>query len=73
MQQIRLRERNTLMDLHDTITNKKKVLRPYLRFYKKRYAQYAKEQKNTSSVEINKLIKEDWKNISVKEKKKLDD
>jgi hypothetical protein len=46
---------------------------PYARFVKKRYAQYSKEYKNSNSSEINKLVKNDWKTLSQKEKTKLED
>lgn len=71
--EVRLRERNALLDEYQELAHKRKPLTPYSRFVKKRYAQYAKELKNSSSSEINKLISQDWARITPKEKKKLED
>lgn len=39
---IRMRERNALMEEYLKLSGKQKVLTPYARFVKKRYAQYSK-------------------------------
>lgn len=70
---IRIRERNIIFEEFQKISGKRKPLAPYSRFLKKRYTQYSKEYKNSSSAEINKMVKNDWKNLSVKEKKKYED
>jgi hypothetical protein len=71
--EVRLRERNALIDDYEFLANKRKPMPAYARYVKRRYAQYAKELKNSTSAEINKLISEDWAKISPKEKKKLED
>lgn len=71
--EVRLRERNALLDEYAALANKRKPLSAYSRFVKRRYAQYAKELKNSSSTEINKRLGEDWAKITLKEKRKLED
>ena len=61
------------MEEYLKLSGKQKVLTPYARFVKKRYAQYSKQYKNSTSAEINKLVKNDWKNLTQKEKTKLED
>lgn len=61
------------MEEFDKISGKRKPIPAYARFVKKRYAQYSKEYKNSSSAEINKLVKNDWRSLSQKEKDKLED
>ena len=55
------------------LSGKRKPLPAYARFVKKRYAQYSKEHKNSTSVEINKMVKNDWKTLSAKEKRKYEE
>lgn len=71
--EIRLREKNELQDEYENLTKKRKPLAPYARYHQKRYAQYAKELKNSTSADITRLIRNDWKSISVKEKTKLEE
>jgi len=70
---VRLRERNALLEDFQKLTGKRKPLPPYSRFVKKRYAQYSKEYKNSTPADINKMANNDWKALSQKEKKKLED
>ena len=69
---IRTRERNSLIEEWNRLTHKKRPLAPYQRYVQKRYPQYAKENPNLPSAEINKLIKKDWEKLGDKEKKKLE-
>jgi hypothetical protein len=66
----RIRDKNNLFEEYQRLSGKSKPVPPYARFVKKRYAQYSKEHKNSSSSEINRLVRNDWKNLSQKEKKK---
>ena len=70
---IRIREKNNLLEEYNKLSGKRKPLPPYARFVKKRYAQYSKEYKNSTSAEINRMVKNDWKNLNPKEKKKYED
>lgn len=73
MYNIRLREKNNLFEEYQKLSGKRKPLPAYARFVKKRYGQYSKEYKNSSSADINKMVKNDWKSLSQKEKKKYED
>ena len=70
---IRLRERNSLYEEYQKLTGKRRALTPYARFLKKRYTQYQKEHKNSNSADINRMVKNDWRALSQKEKKKYED
>jgi len=41
--EVRLRERNALIDDYEFLANKRKPMPAYARYVKRRYAQYAKE------------------------------
>lgn len=71
--EIRLRERNSLNDEYEKLTKKKKPTAPYGRYVKKRYAQYTKEYPTYTNKDINRLVQNDWKNLSEKEKTKLEE
>ena len=52
------------------MSKKKKPANAWVRFFRKKYAIYAKEKPDYSSKDITKLVNLDWKNISEKEKAK---
>lgn len=71
--ELRLREKNALTDEYEKLTKNKKPVAPYGRYVKKRYAQYKKEYPSYTSKDINRLVQNDWKNISGKEKARLEE
>lgn len=61
------------MTMYNQLAKNKKASSPYFRFYKIRYAAYSKQLKNASASEISKLISEDWKKLSTRDRAKLND
>lgn len=70
--EIRNKRRNEILKLYNQIKNcKKSPASPYIRFFKIRYAAYRKQMKAAEPKEITRLIAEDWKKVSEKDKQKF--
>lgn len=54
--EIRIKQRNEIMNLLNKVQKSKKIPSPYTRFFKKRYAAFSKQFKNEKPSEITKWI-----------------
>jgi hypothetical protein len=72
MYEIRMKERSEIYEEYEKLTKKKRPATAWSRFFKKRYAVYAAEHPDYSAKEITRLVTSDWRNISEKEKSKLE-
>ncbi len=72
MYEIRMKERSEIYEEYEKLTKKKRPATAWSRFFKKRYAVYATEHPDYSAKEITRLVTSDWRNISEKEKAKLE-
>ena len=72
MYEIRMKERSEIYEEYERLIKKKKPATAWSRFFKKRYAVYAKEHPDYSAKEITRLVTSDWRNIPEKEKAKLE-
>lgn len=52
------------------MTKKKKVANGYVRYFKKRFKELSKEKPGVEAKEINKMVTQDWKNLSDTQKEK---
>jgi hypothetical protein len=72
MFELRMKERSEIQEEYEKLIKKKKPATAWSRFFKKRYSVYAKEHPTYNAKEITKLVTSDWRNISEKEKAKLE-
>jgi hypothetical protein len=72
MYQLRKAERADIYEEYERLTKKKKPATAWSRFFKKRYAVYAKEHPNYSAKDITRLVNNDWRTIPEKEKAKYE-
>ncbi len=72
MYDLRMKERSEIYEEYEKLTKKKRPATAWSRFFKKRYAVYAAEHPDYSAKEITRLVTSDWRNISEKEKSKLE-
>jgi len=67
------KRRDELMETYNFLVKKKKARTPYYIFFKKRYNFHCKDGVHIFPEEISKVISQEWKKLSDKDKDRLKD